>query len=623
MITIGEFKESIGQEAESLISDGMNLEKVGTKYKCPNKAAHKNGDRNPSMSWDPKALQFYCFTCGEKIDIYKLHRQQGLNYAEILDKYGLLDNAEADFSAENDFELELGDLTQLQIDYLIGRGISEETAAYFKLSNHDGNILIPYLSSRGSLTGGKVKNLKNQQPKYFSVKGSTFGLFNKSNLSTKEPLIITEGEFDCMILHQVGFSNVSSIGTGANSLDKLFRMEAEFLKKFPGLIVIADNDSAGEGMEKAFIDKFNITVKLPDKGAFKGLKDISDVFLKYGAKQIEEIIRSASQKIEGLRNLDSDPYKGLEELEGKFIPTGLMSIDYAINDLGPGVLTLVTGRSNGGKSTLINQILASAINSGHKCLLIAGEGLQELLINNLYKVAIGRDDRYFEFKKINKRFYKEPKKQVLEALKKWHEGKFTIFNKGDSKLKTTEELLQLMETEIKINKPELLVVDNLMSILSIEKAAEKYEKQGDFAQRLSDMAKAYKIHIILVLHPNKTVGKGSEMDFEQISGSSDLYNKADVILSVKRNYDEEKIERGIDGKISVLKNRYYSDLISVDTHYDPETGLILEIDNLTGEYLGYGFRWKQYLSGDFEISDFEVPDGFKEVQQAINWNDIG
>ena len=299
MLTTQELKKHIGQEAESIISDGMSIERVGTKYRCPNKGAHKHGDRSPSMSWDPKALQFYCFTCCEKIDVYKYHKEQGLNHVEILDKYGLLDDM-SEAITEDELEIELKSLTGSQIEYLDSRGISEETAAHFRLSDHEGNILIPYFNNVGTLTGAKIKNLKNLSPKYYSVKGSKFGLFNKSNLSTSEHLIITEGEFDCMILHQVGFSNVSSIGTGANSLDKFFRVEEKFLKSFPSLIVVSDNDSAGEGMKKTFIDKFNISVKLPDKSSFKGLKDISDVFLKYGAKQIEGIIRSAFQKIEGL-----------------------------------------------------------------------------------------------------------------------------------------------------------------------------------------------------------------------------------------------------------------------------------------------------------------------------------
>ena len=43
------------------------------------------------------------------------------------------------------------------------------------------------------------------------------------------------------------------------------------------------------------------------------------------------------------------------------------------------------------------------------------------------------------------------------------------------------------------------------------------------------------------------------MDFEQISGTSDLYNKADNIITVIREYDTDKVNQGINGKIAVLK----------------------------------------------------------------------
>jgi twinkle protein len=613
----------VGEAAENIISDGMGLDKIGKKYRCPNRSAHAHGDRNPSMSFDSKALQFLCFTCGEKIDIYSYYRAQGFTFTEMLQKHGLLEE-EFDDISDSELKINSKELTEAQFEYLQKRGISRVTADSFNLGNVQENIIIPYFNSKGILTAAKVKNLKSQSPKYFSVKGSNFGLFNKQNLTTREPLIITEGEFDSMIVHQCGFTNVSSVGTGANSLEKLFKVEGDFLKKFPGLIVISDNDTAGQGMEQAFLKEFNLLAKLPDKTLFKNVKDLNDVFLKYGKGQIEAIINSATRKIEGLRNLDEEPYKGLGENTGVYIPTGLSSIDYAINDLGPGILTLVTGRSNGGKSTLINQILASAIDRGYKCFLIAGEGLQDIIINNIYKAAIGRDQEYYEFVKINKRLFKEPKPHVLLALREWHKGKLVIFNKGDSKLKTTEELLFLIEEEIKTAKPNLVVVDNLMSVLSIEKAAEKYEKQGDFAQRLADIAKAYNLHIMLVLHPNKTVSKGSEMDFEQISGSADLYNKADIILAVKREYDNQKLEQGIDGQISVLKNRYFSNLTSINTHFDQDTGLLLEIEEITGNHLGYAFKWRQFLKDSKPKDKFNIPEGFSEVEGAkqLNWDSI-
>ena len=569
------------------------------------------------MSWDPKAFQFYCFTCREKIDLYSYYQNKGLNYTEMLHEHDLLDELDHEVRDERvELDIKTQTLNDFQIKYLEKRGIMQDTASYFKVSSIDGNILIPYYNAMGEITGGKIKNFKANGPKYTSVKGSNFGLFNKCNLVTDEPLIITEGEFDCMILYQVGFNNVSSIGTGANSLDKLFRMEEKFLEMFKSIIVIADNDSSGQNMEKFFVKKLGLRVKLTDKNLFNDLKDLNDVFLKYGETQIKAIVKSASSKIEGLRNLDIEPYEGIQQHEGKFIPTGLSSIDYAINDLGPGILTLVTGRSNGGKSTLVNQIVASAINNGHKSLLVAGEGLQELLINNLYKAVIGRNEKFYNYKKVNKRYFKEPTPEVLKALQKWHYGKLTIFNKGDSKLKTTDDLMDLVESEIKINPPDLLVVDNLMSILSVEQVAEKYESQADFTQRLSDIAKAYKIHIILVLHPNKSVTKGSSMDFEQISGSSDLYNKADVILAVKRNYDDEKLSQGKDGEVSILKNRYYSDLVAVDTYYDKDTGLLLEIDPSTNGVLFYKFNWEKFLENPINDS-FETPEGFREVQIEV------
>ena len=36
-MTIQDLKERIGQNAEHIIAQGMGLERVGTKYRCPNK----------------------------------------------------------------------------------------------------------------------------------------------------------------------------------------------------------------------------------------------------------------------------------------------------------------------------------------------------------------------------------------------------------------------------------------------------------------------------------------------------------------------------------------------------------------------------------------------------------
>ena len=150
-----------------------------------------------------------------------------------------------------------------------------------------------------------------------------------------------------------------------------------------------------------------------------------------------------------------------------------------------------------------------------------------------------------------------------------------------------------------------------MSIVSF-KAVEKYEAQGDFLQRCVDLAKCYKTHIILVLHPNKEYRKGCDLDLEHISGTMDLANKADNVIAVIREYDQDKINMGINGKIALIKNRFYPDLTETSVHFDKETGMLAELKD--GTCVAYRFSWEKYLSGNYshkqkwiqeEIKDFE------------------
>ena len=79
MNEIQDIKNKYGQEAEIIIANGLSLQMVGKRYRCPNGIGHKHGDRTPSMSWDPNALQFHCFGCGMNIDVYGYYKDH-LNY---------------------------------------------------------------------------------------------------------------------------------------------------------------------------------------------------------------------------------------------------------------------------------------------------------------------------------------------------------------------------------------------------------------------------------------------------------------------------------------------------------------------------------------------------------------
>jgi len=619
---IEDIKQKYGQQAEIIIANGLNLVNKGKSYRCPNTVAHSHGDKNPSMSWDRKALQFHCFGCGMNIDLYGYYREH-LNYSHqeiISELLGAEDYKKTSMQVNRDTFTDhlkkVASITDECIQYIGKRGITPTTINEFKLTSYEGKIAFPYIKHETIIGYKTRKPIKNPgKPKMGSITGSKPYLFNSQNIEVGSELIICEGEFDCMVISQCGYKNVVSVGAGAGSLNVLIEQSKEFLNKFESLIIVSDNDVAGTSMDKSFIEIFGEKAKLIDKKLYSH-NDINEEFIFFKEEKIIKIIESGRFKIEGRRDLDKTPYKGLESKTGKYVPTGITTVDNAINDLAPGCVTLVTGRSNGGKTTFTKQIMANAIDKGNKVYLISGEGDQEVLINELYQCVIGRDNNAYDCIKINKRFHKEPKLEVLTALQEWHKGKFTLFNKGESKLKTMEQLFKMVENEIKLNKIDLVVIDNLMSILSSQ-ASEKLEAQADFVQRCHDLANTYNTHIILVLHPNKTYKKGDDMDFEQISGSSDIANKADNILSVIREYDKEEIDQGINGKICVLKNRYYSDLPKINIHFESSTGLLLEINENTNKCETYNFGWRKHLDGKKKMAlNTQYAKEVKEVEEC-------
>jgi archaellum biogenesis ATPase FlaH len=596
MITqIQSIKDKYGQQSEQIISSGLNLVKKGSKYRCPNSIAHKNNDRNPSMSWDSNALQFHCFTCGMNIDLYGYYKDH-LNYTHneiIRDLLGEVEHTKTSvYKKRNEFAEELKKITPITqecIDYLGKRKITQETIEYFQLKSYNGMIAFPYYRYE-TVVGYKTrKPLKDPgKPKMLSLKGSKPYLFNSQNIEDTEHLFLSEGEGDCMCIWQCGYKNVVSVGAGANSMATLIEQADSFLRKFDNLIIVSDNDEAGANMDKFFLDKYGDKVKLIDKSLYTK-NDINEELFYTGEAGVRKILESGLFRIEGRRDLDIVPYKGITKREGKYVPTGLPTIDNAINDLAPGLVTVVVGRQNSGKTTLTKQIIANAIDTDNKVYVVSGEGDPEMFINEIYRCVIGHNREFYETVLVNKRYHKEPRPHILKALQKWHKGKLTTFTKTESKINTTDKLFAMIDKEVKIKRHNLIVIDNLMSIVSSSQV-EKNAAQAEFVQKCHELAMSYRTHILLVVHPNKEFRKDMEMEVEYISGNSDIGNKADNVIAVKREYDEVEIKNMINGNIAILKNRYYSELARCDVYYNSNTG---QLQELTDEgRIEYEFNWQ-------------------------------
>ena len=261
-----------------------------------------------------------------------------------------------------------------------------------------------------------------------------------------------------------------------------------------------------------------------------------------------------------------------------YVPTGFETVDKYLNDLGRKQVTLIAGRSSEGKSTLIRQIVANAVDKQKRVLWMIGESTIEAEMQRFYEIVCGRDEKLYKLEQINKVIVKMPSDEAMKGLRRWMGNNLRLLHKTDSRLRSTDELFRAIESELKKNNPQLIVVDNLMSFLNAS-AIEKNEAQSAFMQRLTDIARQYGCHIVLVLHPNKSYRPGEQLEFEHISGSSDLYNKADIVLTIRRATEDDLTKnRHVNGWIGIVKNRRWGKLKQVQINFDHETKSFSEID---------------------------------------------
>ena len=146
---------------------------------------------------------------------------------------------------------------------------------------------------------------------------------------------------------------------------------------------------------------------------------------------------------------------------------------------------------------------------------------------------------------------------LFRSIKEWHQGRLYLYDRNEKEITgNLDSFFNVMEIAAKRYGVRLFVIDNLMAILE-ENADSLFSDQANFVQRCKNFAINNKVHIVLLAHPNKTKGELKEgeegnLDKTDISGSNNIPNKADNIISVERVWGDD---RDCDAIITSLKDR--------------------------------------------------------------------
>ena len=211
---------------------------------------------------------------------------------------------------------------------------------------------------------------------------------------------------------------------------------------------------------------------------------------------------------------------------GLALPFHKTHTDFRVRD---GEVTLVTGYSGHGKSAWLNYVILHLLQQ-QKSMIASFEMLAKTTLSRMCQQtgeAMPNDNYITDFiNKLEKRLYMyDPQ--------------------GETSAKKVLEVLYFASETLGVK---LFVIDSLMKCGI---PSEDYAKQKEFVNSLCVAARDLGIHIFLVAHSRKTASEDEGSTKFDVSGSSDITNLVDNVLSVHRNKKRERemAEGGIDEKI--------------------------------------------------------------------------
>ena len=223
----------------------------------------------------------------------------------------------------------------------------------------------------------------------------------------------------------------------------------------------------------------------------------------------------------------------------RFVKTGINDIDKRMRGLKTGYTSVISGLRASGKSSVISEICLDCVEAGNKVAVYSGELSPQNFMRWMNLQAAGK--AYAEPTQFEG--YYNVSRQNQEKIAEWLSNNFSLYNNeyGNDFLAIKDQL----ERKFERNKPDLVILDNLMAFDIKSLSDNKYEAQTTFTWSLHEMAQEYDVHIMFVAHPRKAMGF---LRLDDISGTADIGNAVDNAFIVHRvNNDFKRLSMQMFG----------------------------------------------------------------------------
>lgn len=587
-------KEKLGDRNAQIIVEELGItdfDEKNMKCCCP---FHQ--EDHASFIYNKKAFNFRCFgSCGRSYDILDVFMYKGATYAEACKK--LFELAEMPYSFGElgvktkrhyryPHEVPCTDKSKVYA-YFEQRKISRETLDALDVrQDSEGNVVFNYYDTNDVLTMVKYKpshKVQHGQAKCWCQQNSDTAplLFNMNRINVNSPLLICEGEPDCLSAIEAGFKNAVSVPLGSSNLHWIDE-NLEWLDQFESIIICADNDDAGVKMQKECVPRLGSwRTKVVDIPAIpigntgRVTKDLNEILYVCGNDKVLELILDAKDSpVPSVADLSDVEPTEYEDVDG--VTTGLKAIDDELMRLFFGTLTIVSGQPGSGKSSLLTQLACNSLDNDISTWLFSGElpnGVEKSWFNYIFAGPRNITDA------ISRRGnpYKKISTTTLAEINKTYKGRWHIYR--DDYDNTLDKLIASMTDTVRKYGARCLILDNFMCI-DTETSEEELRSQTDTIKKLIEFAKKYQVAVILVCHPRK-MDAGTNVGIYDIAGTSNIVNLAHRTIGLRRVTDAERENAAkysekrrqllkYDVIVTVVKDRMFGrQNIDVGLYYDP------------------------------------------------------
>lgn len=499
---------------------------------------------------------FHLNNCGVRGDFYSFQQKLGDTPGKLNKKRVFVNQPKKNFVRPQIDCPQMQDVQVPVYKYLKARGFNDETIKHSRIGAKENTIMFPYFKN-GVLTNIKYRDI-NDKKKMRQETDAEPLLFNRDNIDD-EILVICEGEYDAMALHQYGIEAVS-VPNGASGLTWI-EQEWDYLESFRHINICYDQDAAGKEGAAKLATRLGLwrcsMINLP-------YKDANECLLKGISK--EEIKGCFNTPVdltpETIVSPDyfTDKIQRLFELGVKLFgtPTAWEELDGVLKGWRGSELTVWSGRNGSGKSTILNQVILDLAKKGERSCIYSGEMSPE---------------RYLRWAIIQHKENDNPTPASIADALQWMTGKIYILNVTD--IITPDKLLEDFEYAARRYGCKHFVIDSLMKVSMSEN--DEYNQQKAFVSRLTDFVKKFNVHIHLVAHPRKTITDMDEPGKVDIKGSSHITDLAHNVIVLYRPNDEQKAKAAKKGaavsdmQLYVKKNREFGTEGKVHMWFNQQT----------------------------------------------------